>query len=178
MKTVLWIDDSQEERAAGKALLSQIIGITARVAASSDEARNIIEEHRVDAVVTDILRRRPDTSVSDDDGYRFFTEFLRPRFPTMPVLFHTKNFPHTFSVDEHSQYLSKWESPAKKAIELEVRLADVVQLYEAFADWMTWKRIEPRLEHVTSKLLERLRNVDDVWRLTPGQFEELVAELL
>jgi restriction endonuclease Mrr len=59
-----------------------------------------------------------------------------------------------------------------------VRVADVVQLYEAFADWMTWERIEPRLVQVTSKLLERLRNPEDVWRLTPDQFEQLVAEVL
>lgn len=178
MKTVLWIDDSAEERAAGEALLRQIDGIVPRVASSSAEAKRVIEDMPVDAVITDILRRRPDRSVSDDDGYRFFAEYLRPRFPTMPVMFHTKNLPHTFATDEHSQYLSKWEPPAKKTIELEVRLADAVQLYEAFADWMTWERIEPRLVQVTSKLLERLRNVDDVWRLTPDQFEQLVAELL
>ena len=177
-KTVLWIDDSADERAAGKALLREIGGITPRVAASSDEAKRVIEDIPVDAVITDILRRRPDRSVSDDDGYRFFADYLRPRFPRMPVIFHTKNLPHTFNTDEHSQYLSKWEPPAKKAIELEVRLADAVRLYEAFADWATWERIEPRLVQVTSKLLERLRNVDDVWGLTPDQFEQLVAELL
>lgn len=54
----------------------------------------------------------------------------------------------------------------------------MVQLYEAFADWMTWERIEPRLVQVTSKLLERLGNVEDVRRLTPDSFEQLVAELL
>lgn len=59
-----------------------------------------------------------------------------------------------------------------------MRVADVVQLYEAFADWMTWERIEPRLVQVTSKLLERLRNPEDVWCLTPDQFEQLVAEVL
>jgi CheY-like chemotaxis protein len=177
-KTILWIDDSAEERAAGESILRQIRGITPRVAASSDEARTLMEEASVDAVVTDILRRRPDRSVSDDDGYRFFVDYLRPRFPHMPVLFHTKNLPHTFAVDEHSQYLSKWEPSAKKAIELEVRLGDAVQLYEAFADLMTWERIEPRLVEVTSKLLERLRHVEDVWRLTADQFEQLVAELL
>lgn len=178
MKTVLWIDDAAEERVAGEALLRQIDGIAPRVASSSAEAQRIIEEDLVDAVVTDIMRRKPNRSVSDDDGYRFFNDYLRPCFPIMPVLFHTKNLPHTFSTDEHSQYLSKWEPPTKKAIELEIRLADIVLLYEAFADLTTWERIEPRLMHVTSKLLEQLRSVDDVWRLTPNQFEELVAELL
>jgi restriction endonuclease Mrr len=177
-KIVLWIDDSAEERTAGEAILRQIEGIAPRVAASSDEARHFMEEASVDAVVTDILRRRPDRSTSDDDGYRFFADYLRPRFPSMPVPFHTKNLPHTFAVDEYSQYLSKWEPPDKKMIELEARLSDAVQLYEAFAYWMTWERIEPRLVQVTSKLLERLRNVEDVWRLTPDEFEQLVAELL
>ncbi len=178
MKTVLWIDDSTDERTAGEGLLRQIGGITPWVAASSDDARRVLEEIHVDAVVTDILRRRSDRSISYDDGYRFFTDYLRPNFPCMPVLFHTKNLPHTFAIDEHSQYLSKWENPDKKVIELETRLADVVQLYEAFADWMTWERIEPRLVHVNSKLLEGLRSVEDVWRLTPDQFEQLVAEIL
>lgn len=178
MKTVLWIDDSEEERANGEAILRSINGITPRVAASSEQARRLMEEVPVDAVVTDILRRRADRSVSDDDGYKFVVDYLRPRFPNMPVLFHTKNLPHTFALDEHSQYLSKWETAAKKAIELEVRLAEAVRLYEAFADWTTWERIEPRLVEVTSKLLERLGNIDDVWRLTPDQFEQLVAELL
>jgi CheY-like chemotaxis protein len=179
IKTILWIDDSAHERAAGEALLHKIGGITPRVAASSAEAKRVIEHVQVDAVVTDILRRRPDRSVSDDDGYRFFTEYLRPRFRTMPVVFHTKNLPQTFDTDEHSQYLSKWETPAKKAIELKCRLGEVLQLYEAFADFGTWKRIiEPRLVRVNSKLLERVRSIGDVWRLTPGQFEQLVAELL
>jgi hypothetical protein len=177
-KTVLWIDDSADERAAGELLLREIGGITPRVAASSDEAKRVIEDIPVDAVVTDILRRRPDRSVSDDDGYRFFADYLRPRFPKMPVVFHTKNLPQTFDTDEHAQYLSKWEPPAKKAIELEVRLAHDIRLYEANADRATWERIEPRLVQVTSKLIERLRTVDDIWRLTPDQFEQLVAELL
>ncbi|MBI4179157.1 restriction endonuclease [bacterium] len=177
-KSVLWIDDSAEERAAGEALLRGVGGITPRLAASSDEARRVLETIRVDAVITDILRRRPDRSVAADDGYRFFREYIRRRFPTLPVLFHTKNLPSTFDTDEHSQYLSKWEPPAKKAIELEVRLTDTVRLYEAYADWATWQRIEPRLVEVTSKLLDRLRAVDDIWRLTPDQFEQLVGELL
>jgi hypothetical protein len=171
-KTVLWIDDSAEERAAGEALLHQVEGINPLLAASSDEARKVLRERRVDAIITDILRRNPDRSVATGDGYRFFREYIRPEFPTLPVLFHTKNLPSTFDVDENSEYLSKWESPAKKAIELEVRLSDRVQLYEAFADWSTWHRIEPRLVEVTSKVLENLRAVDDVWRLTPDKFEQ------
>jgi CheY-like chemotaxis protein len=177
-KTVLWIDDSAEERAAGEALLHRVGGITPVLAASSDEASKVLQERRVDAIITDILRRNPDRSVAADDGYRFFREHVRREFPTLPVLFHTKNLPSTFEVDEHSQYLSKWESPAKKAIELEVRLSDIVQLYEAYADWATWRRIEPRLVEVTSKLLDNLRAVDDVWGLTSDQFEQLVGELL
>lgn len=178
MKTVLWIDDSPQERAAGEALLRKVGGITPRVAASSDEAKRVIEHVRVDAVVTDILRRRPDRSVSDDDGYRFFTDYLRPEFPTMPVVFHTKNLPQTFTGDEHTQYLSKWESPAVKVTELEFRLPYRIRLFEAYADWAWWKHIGPRLVHVNAKLLEKLGSVDDIWRLTPDQFEQLVAELL
>lgn len=177
-KTILWIDDNAQERAAGVALLQEIGGITPRMAASSEEAQRVFEETRVDAVVTDILRRHLDRSVSDDDGYRFFLDYVRPRFPTLPVVFHTKNLPETFERDEYSQYLSKWELPAKKAIELEVRLSDTVRLYEAYADWATWERIEPRLVEVNSKLLEKLRDIDDIWRLTPDQFEQLVGELL
>lgn len=179
MKTVLWIDDSPQERAAGEALLSKIGGITPRVAASSTEAKRVIESIQVDAVVTDVLRRRPDRSVSDDDGYRFFTDYLRPQFRTMPVVFHTKNLPETFATDEHSQYLSKWDTPAHKVTELEFRLMYKIRLYEAFADWAPWRRIiEPRVVHVNAKLLEKLGTVDDIWRLTPDQFEQLVAELL
>ena len=47
MKTVLWIDDSPQERAAGEALLRKVGGITPRVAASSDEAKRVIEHVRV-----------------------------------------------------------------------------------------------------------------------------------
>ena len=54
-----------------------------------------------------------------------------------------------------------------------------LQLYEACADLGTWKRIiEPRLVQVNSRLLEEIRTVGDVWRLTPEQFEQLVGELL
>lgn len=38
MKTVLWIDDSEEESANGEAILRSINGITPRVAASSEQA--------------------------------------------------------------------------------------------------------------------------------------------
>jgi CheY-like chemotaxis protein len=178
MKNVLWIDDSEVEREAGLHLLNAISGVRGRSAASSSEARQILDSTHVDAVVTDILRRGPNGSVSEDDGYRFFREYLRPQFPTLPVIFHTKNLPTSFSVDEHSQYLSKWEPLEKKSIELDVRLADAVALYEAFADWATWERLEPRLVTVQSNLLSRLQEVDDVWSLTPDQFEQLVAEVL
>ena len=115
VKTVLWIDDSADERAVGEALLRKIGGITPLVAASTAEAKRVIQDIRPDAVVTDILHRRPDRSVSDDDGYRFFTDYLRPNFPTMPVVFHTKNLPQTFAADEYSQYLSKWETQIGRA---------------------------------------------------------------
>jgi hypothetical protein len=81
-------------------------------------------------------------------------------------------------VDEYSEYLSKWDTPAKKAIELEIRLSDKVRLYDAYADFATWVRIEPRLIEVTSKLLDKLRAIDDVLQLKPDEFEQLVGEVL
>jgi len=179
-KTVLWIDDSREEREAGRCMLERIGGITPLVAASSTEAQDILESTTVHAVVTDILRRRPNRSISDDDGYRFFREYMRSRqdLRTLPVVFHTKNLPSTFETDDFSQYLSKWDPQAKKAIELEVRLHNVISLYEAYADFAAWSRIEPRLVEVNSTLLTELRRIDDIWALTPDQFEQLVAELL
>lgn len=96
-KTVLWIDDSADERAAGEVLLRQIDGIDPKVATSSNEARLVMENNSIDAVITDILRRRSGRSVSDDDGYNFFVDYIRPHFPSMPVIFHTKNLPHTSS---------------------------------------------------------------------------------
>lgn len=159
-------------------MLDEIGGITPHQAASSDQAAKVLEDSPVDAVVTDILRRQPDGSIPGDDGYAFFTKYIRPRFPDMPVIFHTKNLPGTFDTDENSQYLSKWEPPAKKTVEFEARLSDAISLYEAYADWATWTRIEPRLVQVNSQLLEELRDIEDVWRLTPDQFEQLVADLL
>ena len=178
MKTVLWVDDAEEERHIGRMLLSSIDGIVPEVAASSDEAKRILESKQIDAVITDILRRNSDRSISNDDGHAFFCDYIRPVFPAMPVIFHTKNLPSTFETDEHSQYLSKWEESAKKEIELETRLADVVKLYDAFADWGTWNVIEPRLVAVNSMILNELRHVDDIWSLTTDRFEQLVAELL
>ena len=68
--------------------------------------------------------------------------------------------------------------PANKAIELEFGLADSVSLYESFADRSTWQQIEPRLVMLQSTVLKRLHRVDDIWYLTPEQFEHLVRELL
>lgn len=177
-KTVLWIDDSTAELDQGRKILSGIAGINTRTATSSEEAREILEGWSVDAVISDIVRRDRTGRPTGDDGYDFFATYIRTRFPKMPVIFHTKNAPGAFEVDDYSQYLAKWESPAKKAIELEVRLADSVSLYESFADWATWQQIEPRLVTLQSTLLTRLRLVDDMWRLAPDQFEQLVGELL
>jgi hypothetical protein len=177
-KTVLWIDDSANELAQGMQILSTIDGVQSRTAMSSTEAREILERLPVDAVISDILRRTSAGRPTTDDGYQFFETYIRPRFPRMPVIFHTKNAPSTFQVDDYSQYLAKWEQPAKKAVELEVRLSESVQLYESFADWSTWQQIEPRLLALQSKLLNRLGSADDIWRLTPDQFEQLVGELL
>lgn len=177
-KTILWIDDSAEERRVGRTILDGIAGVSPKVAGSSEEARGLMEQGGIDAVVTDILRRRPDGSIADDDGYRFFQDFIRPHFPEMPVVFHTKNLPSSFRIDRYAQYLSKWEPTSRKAIELDARLGDAVALYEAYADWATWSQIEPRLVTLQSKVLARLRDVDDIWQLTPEQFEQLVGELL
>ena len=177
-KTVLWIDDSPREQQEGLAILSSISGINPRTARSSEEAREILERWPVDAVVSDILRRDPNGRPSDDDGHEFFKDYIRPTFPRLPVIFHTKNARGTVKIDEHSQYLAKWEPATKKAIELEFRLVDAVALYEAFADWSTWQQIEPRLVSLQSDLLQRLRRIDDIWKLSPAQFEQLVGELL
>jgi CheY-like chemotaxis protein len=177
-KTILWIDDSAEERRIGQTVLEGIAGVSPRVAGSSEEARNLLEQGGIDAVVTDILRRRPDGSIAGDDGYTFFQQFIRPQFPEMPVVFHTKNLPSSFTIDRHAQYLSKWEPTARKTIELDARLGDAVALYEAYADWATWSQIEPRLVKLQSEVLNRLRDVEDIWQLTAEQFEQLVGELL
>jgi CheY-like chemotaxis protein len=177
-KSVLWIDDNSDVLAEGAAILRQVGGITPILASSSQDAKNVLATTQVDAIVTDILRRNPDRSIALDDGYRFFREHVRPTFPALPVIFHTKNLPSTFQIDDRSEYLSKWDSPAKKLNELEARLADKLLLYDAHADLSTWNRIEPRLVQLNSALLDRLRSVGDVWSLTPEQFEQLAGELL
>lgn len=177
-KSVLWIDDSEAERDSARRMLSGVEGLCLAAVPSSEDARVILEETPVDCVVTDILRRNPDHTVSRDDGYEFFKNYIRPNWPNLPVIFHTKNLPDTFEIDQHSQYLSKWESEDFKAIELEVRLNELVRLYDAFADYRAWNRIESRLVEVRSTILDRLRDPTDIWRMTPTEFEQLVAELL
>ncbi len=177
-KTVLWIDDDADEREFAGEVLAELSGIQYFVVGSSDQARQVLESESVDAVVTDILRRRADRSISTDDGYEFFRSFIRPSWSQLPVIFHTKNMPGSFEVDDRSHYLSKWEERAKKSIELETLLHDQVCLYEAFADYALWRLIEPRLVQVQRRLLESLRSVDDIWLLTDAEFEELIAELL
>jgi CheY-like chemotaxis protein len=178
LKSVLWIDDSDRERVSARNMLSKVKGIQLSLAASSEEAKASLERSRIDCVVTDILRRNPDSSVSTDDGYEFFRDYIRPGWPKLPVIFHTKNLPNTFEVDDYSQYLSKWDSEEFKSIELEVRLNELVRLYDAFADERVWNRIEKRLVEVRSTLISSLGDPSDIWRLTPTQFEHLVAELL
>jgi hypothetical protein len=177
-KTVLWIDDSRAELQQGLAMLAQIDGLSGRGAGSSEDAKEILERYPVDAIVTDILRRHPNGTPSQDDGYEFVQGFVRSHFPDMPVVFHTKNAPASFELDSRSQYLAKWELPAKKAVELEVRLAEATALHEFYADWATWKQIEPRLVQVQSNILDDLNQVDDIWRLTADEFERMVGEVL
>jgi CheY-like chemotaxis protein len=177
-KSVLWIDDNPAEHEAARRMLEPIEGLDYFFASSSREAENILSSRQADCVVTDILRRNPDRSVSADDGYAFVRTILRPRLPMLPVIFHTKNLPGTFAIDDHAQYLSKWDPEEKKAIELERRLSASARLYEAFADHGVWTRIEPRLVKVRGELLAKLEKWEDVWLLNPSEFEQLVAELL
>lgn len=177
-RTVLWIDDSRTEHDSATRMLSQVAGVNLLHAFSSREAEALLVERDVQCVVTDILRRDAVGRPSNDDGYRFVHEWLRPRYQTLPVLFHTKNLPSSFSLDGASQYLSKWDDESKKTIELETRLTELVGLYEAFADQAIWQKIEPRLVVVQKDLLGRLQRYSDVWQLDPTQFEKLVAELL
>ncbi len=177
-RIVLWIDDSRAQREAGQRMLSRIDGIECLFAESSSQAAAVMASRRVDAVVTDILRRYEDISISTDDGYAFFRDYIRPRWTVLPVIFHTKNLPTSFAVDAHSQYLSKWDTEEMKAIELEPRLSEAVKLYDAFAHEAIWARVEPRLVRVRGELLNRLQRWGDVWRLNPHQFEQLIAELL
>ncbi len=177
-KIILWIDDSLDEHEAARRMLRPIEGLECIFARSSDEAEDVFSSHQVDCVVTDILRRNRDRSVSSDDGYVFFRNVLRPRSLILPVIFHTKNLPSTFVIDDCAQFLSKWDPEEKKGIELERRLSKSVRLYEAFADHGVWTQIEPRLVTVRGELLRRLEKWTDIWLLNPTQFEQLVAELL
>jgi CheY-like chemotaxis protein len=177
-RNILWIDDSNAEREAAKRMLQHLDGVRLRTVPSSSEAERVLLNEDVHCIVTDILRRDSSGQPSLDDGYAFFKSVIRVQNPTLPVIFHTKNLPTTFEVDLHSQYLSKWEPEEKKAIELEARLSSVLTLYEAFADLSIWKAVEPRLVTVQSALLDMLGDPADAMRMTPGQFEQLVAELL
>lgn len=177
-RNLLWIDDSKAERDAARRMVQPLAGVRLWTVPSSSEAERVLLNEDVHCVVTDILRRDSSGRPSQDDGYAFFKSVIRVQKPTLPVIFHTKNLPPTFEVDLHSQYLSKWESEDKKAIEFEARLSSALTLYEAFADLSVWKRIEPRLVTVQSTLLDALGDPADVMRMTPGQFEQLVAELL
>jgi CheY-like chemotaxis protein len=177
-RNVLWIDDDPAQRDFGKKVLAELNGVTARIVSSSEEARRVLDEIEVHAVVTDILRRDSMRNPSADDGYAFFKSYIRPKLPRIPVIFHTKNLPGSFERDEHSHLLSKWDEPGKKAIELEQLISDRICLYEAFIDYSIWRRIQDRLVEVNTKLLEQLHTFDDIWSLSTSQFEELVAELL
>jgi CheY-like chemotaxis protein len=159
-------------------MLSPVRGVSLRVVASSAEAANILATQTIDCVVTDILRRNPDRSVSEDDGYGFVKRVIRPKWSDLRVIFHTKNLPSTFVLDRSSEYLSKWESEEYKGIELARRIHAAVNLYDAFADFGVWARVEPRLVRVQAELLSKFRDWGDVWALTASQFEQLVAELL
>ena len=177
-RNVLWIDDNREERLAAQRMLSGLDGVSLWTVPSSVEAERILAGEDVHCIVTDILRRDPYGDISDDDGYQFVKSVIRPRMPTVPVIFHTKNLPETFDVDLCSQYLSKWESEQKKSIELEARISAAVSLYDAFADLSSWRIIEPRLVTVQATILDALRDSGDVMKMTPNEFEQLVAELL
>lgn len=182
MRTILWIDDNQGELDAARRMLTAVpsLDLNLLTASRSDDAGKILfsSTQLVDVVVTDILRRYTDGSVSSDDGYSFFRSEIRPRYPTMSVIFHTKNLPGSFDVDRNSQYLSKWESESFKAIELERRLSAIDPIFDAFADHSAWAKIEPRLVGVSSHILSELKSFGEIWRLQPHQLEQLVAELL
>ncbi len=177
-RSVLWIDDSQTEREAAGRMLNNLDGVRLWTAGSSSAAAEILKNEEIHCVVTDILRRNADRGVLQDDGYQFFTTVIRPQMPTLPVIFHTKNLPSSFAVDSYSQYLSKWDSEDKKAIELEARLSATTMLYEAYADESIWRRVGPRLVAVQASILNSLGDPEDVMRMNPERFEQLVAELL
>ena len=177
-RNVLWIDDSQHEREAAARMLSDLDGVRLWTAESSSAATEILKNEEIHCIVTDILRRNADREVLRDDGYEFFASVIRPQMPTLPVVFHTKNLPASFAVDSYSQYLSKWDSEDKKAVELEARLSATTMLYEAYADESIWCRIGPRLVSVQAGVLNALGDPSDVMRMNPHTFEQLVAELL
>jgi CheY-like chemotaxis protein len=126
---ILWIDDSPTEREASVRMIGGIDGVRLWTAVSSHDADRILRGEQIHCVITDILRRDADGEPTDDDGYEFFARTIRPRLPTVPVIFHTKNMPGSFAIDSYSQYLSKWDSEEKKAIELEARISAAVRLY-------------------------------------------------
>jgi HJR/Mrr/RecB family endonuclease len=177
-RDVLWIDDSQAQLKAAARMLAGLDGVRLWTAGSSTAAQVILNNQEIHCVVTDILRRDADGNVSRDDGYEFFANVIRPRMPTVPVIFHTKNLPASFARDSYSQYLSKWDSEEKKAVELEARVSETTMLYEAYADESIWRRIEPRLVTVQAGILNALGDPADIMRMDPNKFEELVAELL
>lgn len=177
-RTVLWIDDDPAQRSFGRRALASLAGIRCLLASSSAEAREILSATSVDALVTDILRRDSRGAPSADDGHRFVVEYVRPKWPTLPVVYHTKNLPGTFTLDPHAQLLSKWEDEALKAVELERRLADVTALYEAFADESIWARVAPRLVEIRSSIISRLRTPREALELNDFEFEQLVGEVL
>lgn len=177
-KTVLWIDDNESELAAAARMISRLDRVRLLIARSSAEAIPILRDERIDTIVTDILRRNDDGSVARDDGYEFFSQYVRPNWPGLPVIFHTKNLPGTFHIDPFAQYLSKWESEVFKSIELESRIHATAILYEAYADQGPWMRIEPRLVRVNQSFLSRLNRYSDIWQLNPSEFEQLTAEVL
>ena len=176
-RIVLWIDDSEDQRDSAREMLGSILRIRLLLAEDSTKAEKFLNDEHVNCVVTDIMRRSAE-SVAVNEGYEFFREFIRPRWPTMPVIFHTKNLPWSFEVDAASQYLSKWDPIPLKKIELEGRVCDSVRLYEAFCDHSRWLQVKPRLVEVNSTLLEKLKLIDDAKKLPPDAFEQLVAELL
>jgi len=176
-RKVLWIDDDPAQLESAVVMLAGVDRVHLMAVDSSDAARNVLDSAQVDCIVTDIMRRTA-SGLHLNEGQDFVRQYVRPAWPEMPVIYHTKNLPWTFEVDDHSQYLSKWESLDLKKIELEARIADSIRLYEAFVDHNRWLQIQPRLVAVQSSLLEQLSAYEDIWRLNPNLFEQVVAELL
>ena len=176
-KHILWIDDNREHRETGLRMVSDMASYTCTTVPGSGEAETVLKSERVDCIVTDIFRRERDGAVAGDDGYAFFTDFIRLRFPEMQVVFHTKNLPGSFQTDEHSWYLPKWDEEAIKAVSLE-QLIGKFNIYDSSAHFPIWKMIEPRLIKIQTDILGSLRNPDEIWTMPPDQFEQLVSELL